>query len=141
MLETPEFTSQLFETPPSAPTLAHGQRPETTGFYIMEAPTDHWVETLTGLGATGIEMVLVHTGERPVQGHPLVAVLQVASEESVASGYGEDLDLVLTGDPGGWSEQALDLLIATAGRQHVPKVVEQRNIDFQLTRGLLGVST
>ena len=141
LLATPEFVSQLFVEPSMQPTLAYGQRPETTGFYIMETPTDHWVETLTGLGATGIEMVLVHNGERPVQGHPLIAVLQVASEESVASGFAEDLDLVFTGDADDWSERALDLLIATASRQHVPRAAEQGNFDFQLTRGLLGVST
>ena len=27
---------------------------EKPGFHVMEAPTDHWVETATGLGATGV---------------------------------------------------------------------------------------
>ena len=60
LLQAAEFVSPVLDGVAAAPNLAYGQRPETTGFYIMETPSDHWVETLTGLVATGIEMVLVH---------------------------------------------------------------------------------
>src|SRR5437588_324969 len=65
-----------------APTLAYGQSAQIPGFHVMEAPSDHWVETLTGLAATGVELVLVHTSGRPVQGHRLVPLLQVTSDSS-----------------------------------------------------------
>ena len=139
LLQAAEFVSPVLDGVAAAPNLAYGQRPETTGFYIMETPSDHWVETLTGLGATGIEMVLVHGERRPLQGHPLVPVLQVTAASS--DGVDGDWDLVLEGNGEGWSERVLDLLVAAASREHVARAFEQGNTDFRLSRGLLGVST
>src|SRR5690606_1434417 len=34
------------------PTLAYGEHAERSGFHVMEAPTDHWLETLTGVAGT-----------------------------------------------------------------------------------------
>ena len=45
----------------------------------MEAPTGRSVETLTGLAATGVELALIHTTGRPVQGHRMVPLLQVTA--------------------------------------------------------------
>ena len=39
-------------------TLAYGQTANEFGLHIMETPTDHGVETLTGLGATSVEIIL-----------------------------------------------------------------------------------
>ena len=106
----------------------------------MEAATGHWVQTLTGLGATGVEIILAHVGEHPVQGHPMVPVVQVASEVGIRALYGEDVDLELEGPVDRWVDQLLELLVAVGSRRHAPKVVRQKNTDFQLTRGLLGTS-
>ena len=46
--------------------LAYGQQPNTPGFHIMETPSQHWVETLTGLGATGVEIMLAYAGRQPM---------------------------------------------------------------------------
>jgi altronate dehydratase len=122
------------------PSLAYGQKASTPGFHIMETPTDHWVETLTGLGATGIEIFLAHVGERPMQGHPLVPLLQVSAEASVQQSFSEDLDLPLKGSAEQWTATILQEVLAVASRKHTPKALLQGNNDFQLTRGLLGVS-
>ncbi len=123
------------------PNLPHAQRMETTGFYIMDMPSEHWVETLTSLGATGVEVLLAHVGEHPQQGHPFLPLLQVTCDSSVNDVYGEDLDLLLDGAEDRWSVEVLDLLLRTVGRQYAPKLAGQGNVDFQITRGLLGVST
>jgi hypothetical protein len=122
------------------PSLAYGQKPSSPGFHIMETPTDHWVETLTGLGATGIEIFLAHVGERPMQGHPLVPLLQISAEASVQHSFSDDLDLSLEGSPEHWTAVILQKVLAVASRQYTPKSLLQGNNDFQLTRGLLGVS-
>jgi altronate dehydratase len=122
------------------PSLAYGQKASASGFHIMETPTDHWVETLTGLGATGIEIFLAHVGERPMQGHPLVPLLQISTEPSVHQSFSEDLDLALKGNPEQWTKEILQKMLALASRQYTPKALLQGNNDFQLTRGLLGVS-
>ncbi len=141
LLSAPAYAQGVLGEQPARASLAYGQFLETTGFHIMETPTDHWVETLTGLGATGVEMVLVHVSEHPVQGHPLVPVIQVASDPGVQEFYGQDLDLALEGSAAQWADQVLRLLVDAGARTYVPRAVEQGNIDFQLTRGLLGVST
>ena len=87
-------------------------------------------------------MVLAHVGSHPLQGHPLVPLLQVAEDNATTASYAHDLDLLLESTQlSEWTEQVLQLLLRTGSRQYVPRAVEQRNIDFQLTRGLLGVST
>jgi hypothetical protein len=126
------------------PTLAYGQSladaAAPTGFHVMEAPTAHWTETLTGLGATGVDAVLAYVGEHPIQGHPLLPVVQVTAEESVEQRYAADMDLILGGDPDGWSQVLLDLAADVLSRRVAPKANQEGNIDFQFTRGLLGVS-
>jgi altronate dehydratase len=106
----------------------------------METPTDHWVETLTGLGATGIEIFLAHVGEQPMQGHPLVPLLQISAERSVQQSFSEDLDLALEESSAQWTRAILQQVMAVASRKYKPKALSQGNNDFQLTRGLLGVS-
>ncbi len=121
------------------PSLAYGQIAVESGFHIMETPTDHWVETLTGIGATGVEILLAHVAEEPMQGHPLVPMLQV-STQSAAPQRSADLDLLLGGNAASWSQELLQQVLDVASRRYLPKVLSLGNSDFQMTRGLLGVS-
>jgi altronate dehydratase len=125
---------------PAKVSLAHGQRLSQAGLYVMEAPTDHWTETLTGLGATGVQLLLAHAGEHPLQGHPLVPLVQISSQAAMRALYGEDLDLELAGPAEEWAGQVLALIGRVAGREQTPRAMAQQNTDFQITRGLLGVS-
>ncbi|MFN8459350.1 MAG: UxaA family hydrolase, partial [Anaerolineae bacterium] len=120
--------------------LAYGQRLSTPGFHIMEAQSQHWVEMLTGLAASGVELILAYTGEHPMPSHPLVPVIQVTAAESMQQRYGQDLDLNLTGESDEWPELMLQLVGQVLLDQYSPKLHRQGNIDFQITRGLLGVS-
>ena len=60
-------------------TLAHGQAPAAAGLHVMEAPTSDPTEYVTGLGATGVEVMLAHVGARPLQSHRLIPFLQVTA--------------------------------------------------------------
>jgi hypothetical protein len=73
-------------------------------------------------------------------GHPLVPVIQVTAAETVQQRYGQDLDLILAGEAAGWTDQILQLLARVISHQYTPRLQRQGNIDFQITRGLLGVS-
>ncbi|MCY3552695.1 MAG: UxaA family hydrolase [Candidatus Poribacteria bacterium] len=119
----------------TAPTLAYGQRVEKAGFHIMETPTDQPTETLTGLGATGVDLALAHVVGAPLQSHVMVPLIQISTDGMTQNNYGADLD----------SESAdvddlLALIIEVASRQYIPKLHGKGNTDFQLTRGLLGIS-
>lgn len=139
LLTAPAYRDALFERDGIAPSLAYGQPVSRAGFHIMETQTGHWVETLTGLGATGVDLIIAYTGTRPMQGHPMIPVAQISADGASGS-YADDLDLVLNGDTETWPARILALISAVASRRSAPKSVAQGNIDFQVTRGLLGVS-
>ena len=140
LLGSETYVDAVFAGQMPAATLAHGQAVPEPGCYVLETPTEHWTEIVTGLGATGVEMILAHAGDHPLQGHPLVPMLQVSAEAAVQERYAEDLDLALTGPVDTWARELLDLLVEVASRRYQPLAVAQHNIDFQFTRGLLGVS-
>jgi altronate dehydratase len=140
LLSSNSYLANILDSQPVQPTLAYGQGTLAQGFHIMETPTQHWVETLTGLGAAGVEIILAYIGEHPMQSHPLIPVLQVTAEEGVQARYGDDLDLILSDEPTSWSDQLLGQLVEIASRRYIPKLYRQGNIDFQFTRGLLGIS-
>ncbi len=116
-------------------TLGYGQMAEQAGFHVMANPRRHWSETLTGLGAAGVEIMLGLTEGYALAGHPLSPVLQV----SFAGGSEADLDAVLPAD-GGQAAALLDLIIASLRGDHVPKHQLTGTHDFQVTRGMVGVS-
>ena len=116
-------------------TLAYGQRVEKAGLHVMETPTDQPTETLTGLGATGVDMALAHIVDAPLQSHVMVPLIQVSTDATTQSNYGTDLDL-MTADV----NDLLTLIVEVASRQYTPNLHGKGNTDFQLTRGLLGIS-
>lgn len=118
-----------------SPTLAYGQRVEKAGLHIMETPTDQPTETLTGLGATGVDLALAHIVGAPLQSHVMVPLVQVSTDTATQSTYGADLDLS-TADV----DDLLALIVEVASRRYTPKLHGKGNTDFQLTRGLLGIS-
>lgn len=117
------------------PTLAYGQSVEKSGLHIMETPTEQPMETLTGLAATGVALTLAHVVGAPLQSHQMVPLIQVSTDASTRDKYGDDMDLDT--DDG---EAMLACILEVASRRYTPKLHGKGNTDFQLTRGLLGIS-
>jgi altronate dehydratase len=142
VLSSPIYLEAVLGDPPVENTLAYGQAVTSgkDGLHIMEAPTDHWVETATGLGATGVEVMLAHVAGHPLQAHRMIPLLQAASDAETLEKHADDLDVILQNDVSEWTEQMLEAVAAVASREYVPKLFEAGNTDFQFTRGLLGVS-
>ena len=141
LLHSAEFVDALFVEPARLqPTLAYSGRIAAPGFHIMATPTDHPVEIITGLGATGVDAVLAYVGAQPVQGHPLTPVLELATAADCPPDLAPELDLLLNGDPAGWATQILARLGDLAAHSYVPQRMRAGNIDFQITRGLMGIS-
>ena len=103
----------------------------------MDTQTGQAVETLTGLGATGVDLVIAHLADTPIQSHPMIPVLQISSHLPTIDIYGSDLDLA---DNMISLKQLLILIREVASRQYIPKLHGYGNTDFQVTRGLLGIS-
>jgi altronate dehydratase len=144
LLKSPAFRAELSASPALAPTIAYGQIPVKRGLHIMQTPTDHSVETLTGLGATGVTVMLAHVSGPALQAHPLVPLIQVAStnDGQAAANDHADFDLVLGPaiDTAPVLAELARMVAAVASRDYTPKLFAEGNVDFQMTRGLLGVS-
>ncbi|RKU38996.1 altronate hydrolase [Candidatus Poribacteria bacterium] len=131
----PANASFFTEALSAPPTLAYGQRVEKAGFHVMETPTDQPTETLTGLGATGVDLALAHIVGAPLQSHVMVPLIQVSTDSATQTAYGADLDLTTAN-----VDDLLALIVEVASRRYTPKLHGKGNTDFQLTRGLLGIS-
>jgi altronate dehydratase len=140
MLSSPVYLDSVLGDHDVENTLAYGQAAGEPGFHVMEAPTDHWVETATGLGATGVEIMLAHVAGHPLQAHRMIPLLQASSDPETLEKHGDDLDVLLEDDPSSWAEQMLRAVAAVASREYTPRLFGAGNTDFQFTRGLLGVS-
>ena len=106
----------------------------------MEAPSDDPTETLTGLGGTGVDLVLAVVDGAPLPSHPIVPVLQMSGGNTAPS-FEDDLDLVPESDDvGALVDRITRQIEATAGRRYTPRLYGQGHTQFQLTRGLLGIS-
>ncbi len=112
----------------------------TPGFHIMETPSNHWVELLTGLGATGVRMVLAYIAEGSRQGHPFVPVVQFSSPPSPERTELSGLDLVLSGPPSVWFNQLQDIVAQTLSGAYLPSTLRSGDTDIQIPRGPWGFS-
>jgi len=144
LVADPVFRAAVLQGVAPHATLAYGEPVRLAGLHLVRTDTDHWVENVTGLAACGAHVIVGAVGDGPQQGHPLVPVVQVAGP--VAGGGGgtvaaEDVDHVVSGE-GTRELQALrELIVATARRDYQPAAHTGGFVDFQITRGLLGVST
>lgn len=124
---------ELLEQP--APTLGYGQAISHSGFHIMSNPRQHWGETLAGMGASGVELMLGYVAGYPLAGHPLVPVLQVSGSASPA----DDFDAIFA-ECDDLPSDLLTLILAALKGDHIARHQRTGTEDFQVTRGLLGVS-
>ena len=122
--------------------LAFGRPAGEAGFHIMETPTENPVETLTGLGATGVDLMLCHIGRNPLQGHPMLPLVQVTADLAVAARYESDLDRTFEHeqDPSGIVAELATLAADVASCRYRPRLWSRGVTEFQLTRGRLGLS-
>lgn len=131
---------QLQPGPPTDdPSIDYAQVPDQPGLHIMHTPNGDWNEILTGLGATGVDMMIAYQSH-PMPAHPMIPLIQTCVNSALSNQYKRDMDLCLDGAASTWVEQLLALMVDVASGIYIPKLFKQGNTDFQITRGLLGVS-
>lgn len=141
LLAVPDFGRKLLGPLPPHATLAYGQPFTTPGLHLVQTDSDHWVENLAGLGACGVHLFLGLVGDSPQQGHPMLPVLQAADRTVLPAAARQDVDVILQGDVAVDEAALLRVLCATAQGDYTPAANAGGFVDFQLSRGLLGVST
>jgi altronate dehydratase len=140
VLESDYFWKSL-DLAPSRPTIPYGSRILDPGLYLMDTPTRHWVELLTGLGASGAETIVALAAKEPRQGHPLIPTLQVGFRSQLMNTDAQNnFDLVIPGNELEDSRLLLERIALVMSREYVPKAMKLGNTDFQMTRGFFGVS-
>jgi altronate dehydratase len=141
LLANPSFLARLLgRTTPHA-TLAYGQPLQQQGLHIVDSETDHWVENLTGLGACGAHLALAVVSQHARQGHPMLPVIQVAEATASKEIAADDIDFFLSGKAGHDEVILRKLLVEVAERARTPIANAQGFVDFQFSRGLLGVTS
>jgi altronate dehydratase len=136
LLRAEAFVKPLFGSAVRA-SLAYGAIPAGAGLHVMTLPGDQLIEALTGLGASGANLLLTHVGTQPAQAHPFVPTLQISS---AADHPGADVLFggVAANERAGLLASALVQVWSGAFR---PKAQSAGNVDFQVSRGWFGVST
>jgi altronate dehydratase len=142
----PLLANAAFRTPligSAAPhaTLAYGQVATRRGFHVVATESDHWVENLTGLGGSGAQVAVTVVGRHAQQGHPLVPVIQVGENSQRGVLPADDIDTFLSGDATADEATLVRLVTQVAQHESTPVAMAQGAVDFQFTRGLLGVTT
>ena len=80
VLSSPVYLEAVLGDRPVENTLAYGQAVPSgkPGLHVMEAPTDHWVETATGLRSDRVEVMLAHVVGHPLQAHRMIPLVQAS---------------------------------------------------------------
>lgn len=140
LLRTKTFADDLLNAQFRNATLGYGQFAARRGFHIMDAPSQHWVETLSGLGATGVEIILAYGEKFPSQAHPFIPTLQFTCAENSDDAAAQNFDVVLRGDARTCVEQLEESMLKMLAGKQKPRTVQEGNSDFQITRGAWGVT-
>jgi len=108
----------------SGPTIDYGQPAPSHGLHVMRTPTDEFTEIMTGLGATGVELIIVWNDHSHVQVHPFIPTLEIGPADLPQN-----------------TETAARLIqtIVRAASGEFP-LAAPTYTDFQITRGFEGVS-
>ncbi len=141
LLANPDFALALLGAGAPHATLAYGEPRAQPGLHVVASETDHWTENLTGLGGCGAQLALAVVSDHARQGHPMLPVVQAAEARQQGRIAATDIDVFLSGDAVADEATLAGLLAAVASGARVPAASALGNVDFQLTRGLLGLTT
>ncbi|MCJ8329788.1 MAG: UxaA family hydrolase [Lentisphaeria bacterium] len=110
-------------------TLEYGQRVEASGLHIMESPGGNSIESITGFGACGVDLIL-NISERVIPSHPFIPIVQIAIKEET-----DDFDCSYKD-----ADALMQLIFEVAAMDYEPKLDSKGQSHFQLSRGYTGMS-
>jgi hypothetical protein len=123
----------------ATPSLLAGQVPVAPGLHLVDTETPDWAENISALGSAGVHALVTLVSEHPRSGHPFIPVFQFAAGTERGRIAADEVDGFVDGAAGVheiWSRVAAGL------RGSEPPASRRLGLDhFQLSRGLLGVST
>ncbi len=123
------------------PSLVYGEVSLHSGLHVVRTETTDWSENLTGLCAGGAHLVVSAVSRHLREGHPLVPVLQFEGAGSSRVCASIQSDGLLTGDAMHDLTLIADRISGITAGTYSTVSDSLGLTHFQLTRGLLGVST
>jgi altronate dehydratase len=123
----------------ATPSLLAGQVPVAPGLHLVDTETPDWAENISALGSAGVHALVTLVSEHPRSGHPFIPVFQFAA--------GTERGRIAADEVDGFVDGAADVheiwsRVAAGLRGSEPPASRRLGLDhFQLSRGLLGVST
>ena len=100
----------------------------------MDAPNNDDIELLSGMGATGVQVICVVTGSTLSQANPMIPTLLISTTPDTGA------DLHLSGDAAHDHQALLELCASCVRGDYEPCLNSAELTAFQLTRGRLGCS-
>jgi altronate hydrolase len=122
-------------TSPVVDVLDYTEPVRKPGLNLLNTPGND-AECTTALAGSGSNVILFTTGLGTPMGNPVAPTLKIATNSELARRMGDIIDFdagpVITGEAGieGMGTQLLDLVIATASGEYVPKAVRLGQDDF-----------
>ncbi|MDF0605248.1 altronate dehydratase family protein [Neisseriaceae bacterium TC5R-5] len=121
-------------TSPIVAVLDYGESADKAGLSLLCTPGND-VESVTGIVASGANVVLFSTGLGTPTGNPIVPVLKVASNSRIAQQQADVIDFdcgpVLAGKPlPEVAEDLLQMVVATASASYQAKAERLQQYDF-----------
>ncbi|TAL33651.1 MAG: altronate dehydratase [Spirochaetes bacterium] len=77
---------------PIAQVVSYGERPREKGVIIMDGP-GYDTESMTGVAASGAQVMLFTTGRGQPIGYPIVPVIKIASNSALYRNMADDMDI------------------------------------------------
>ena len=100
--------------------LEYGEVPPGTGLYVMDTPGQD-VESMSGLAAGGVQVMVFTTGRGTPTGNPIMPVIKVTANRRTAERMADNIDLDLSGVIEG------ALAIEQAGRRIFDEILDVAN--------------
>ena len=140
LLQSKTFLTELFVDASIAPNIDAANIPKAPGVHIMETYSDHFVENMTVLGASGVQLFLTYADSVLPQGHPFIPMLRIcASASDMSSRHTQVFDINALSSLL-WTEEVVDTIRDIQAGNFKRQAMLKEYVDFQIPRGPSAVS-
>ena len=141
LLQSKTFLTELFVDTGVAPNIAAANIPKVPGVHIMETHSDQFVENMTVLGASGVQLFVAYADSVLPQGHPFIPMLRICASGSDASlRQAQVFDVNALSSSLLWIEEAVDTIRDIQAGHFKVQAMLSEYVDFQIPRGPSAVS-
>ena len=141
LLQSQIFLEELFGSTSVTPNIAAANVPQLAGVYIMETHSDQFVENMTVIGASGVQLFVAYDDSILPHGHPFIPMLRIFSGASDAQASNTQVfDVKTASTSWSWIEEIVDAIQNIQSGKFEVQLMLDEYVDFQIPRGPSAVS-